>query len=34
MPQLIMGEAISVGPLNSVNHLLVLLEKYLGLKIK
>jgi hypothetical protein len=34
MPQVIMGEAISVGPLNSVNHLLVLLEKYLGLKIK
>lgn len=33
MPQVIMGEAISVGPLNSVNHLLVLLEKYLGLKI-
>jgi uncharacterized membrane protein len=34
MPQVIMGEVISVGPLNSVNHLLVLLEKYLGIQIK
>ena len=34
MPQVIMGEVISVGPLNSVNHLLVLLEKYLGLKVR
>jgi uncharacterized membrane protein len=34
MPQVIIGPAISVGPLNSPNHLLVLLEKYLGLKIQ
>ena len=32
MPQLIIGPVISVGPLNSPNHLLVLLEKYLGIK--
>lgn len=31
MPQLIIGSAVSVGPLNSVNHLLALLEKYLGI---
>jgi uncharacterized membrane protein len=31
MPQLIIGKAISLGPLNSVNHLLVLLNKYLGM---
>jgi len=34
MPQLIIGEAISVGPLNSPNHLLVLLQKYLALMPK
>jgi uncharacterized membrane protein len=34
MPQIIIGPVISVGPLNSPNHLLVLLEKYLGIKIK
>ncbi len=33
MPQLIIGPVISVGPLNSPNHLLVLLEKYLGIKL-
>jgi uncharacterized membrane protein len=33
MPQIVMGQAISVGPLNSVNHLMVLLEKYLDVKI-
>jgi uncharacterized membrane protein len=33
MPQVIMGNAVSVGPLNSVNHLLVLLEKYTGIEI-
>jgi hypothetical protein len=32
MPQIIIGEAISVGAINSPNHLLVLLEKYLGIK--
>jgi uncharacterized membrane protein len=32
MPQLMIGPVISVGPLNSPNHLLVLLEKYLGIK--
>lgn len=32
MPQIIIGSAISVGPLNSVNHLLALLEKYLGIE--
>ncbi len=32
MPQLIIGPVISVGLLNSPNHLLVLLEKYLGIK--
>jgi uncharacterized membrane protein len=31
MPQLIIGQAVSLGPLNSVNHLLVLLNKYLGM---
>jgi uncharacterized membrane protein len=31
MPQLIIGRAISIGPLNSVNHLLVLLNKNLGM---
>lgn len=34
MPQIIIGQAISVGPLNSPNHLLVLLEKYLGIKLQ
>ena len=32
MPQLVMGQAISVGPLVSVDHLLVLLNRYLGLE--
>jgi hypothetical protein len=32
MPQIIIGPAISVGALNSPNHLLILLEKYLGIK--
>ena len=31
MPQLILGEAISLGPLNSVEHLLILLDRYLGM---
>ena len=32
MPQLVIGQAISVGPLVSVDHLLVLLNRYLGLE--
>jgi len=31
MPQLIIGDAISTGPLNSVEHLALLLNHYLGL---
>jgi uncharacterized membrane protein len=31
MPQLILGQAVSLGPLNSVEHLLVLLNLYLGM---
>ncbi len=31
MPQLIMGDAVSSGPLNSVQHLQILLQKYLGM---
>ena len=31
MPQLIIGDAISTGPLNSVEHLVLLLNHYLGL---
>ena len=31
MPQLILGQAVSVGPLNSVEHLLALLSRYLGM---
>jgi hypothetical protein len=33
MPQLILGEAVSIGPLNSVEHLLVLLNRYLGMDV-
>lgn len=32
MPQVIIGQVISVGAINSVNHLMVLLNKYLGLR--
>lgn len=32
MPQLILGNAISLGPLNSVEHLSVLLNRYVGLE--
>jgi uncharacterized membrane protein len=32
MPQLIIGNYVSVGPLNSVQHLLLLLDRYLGMK--
>ena len=31
MPQLILGQAISLGPLNGVDHLLALLNRYLGM---
>jgi hypothetical protein len=31
MPQLILGNAISLGPLNSVEHLSILLNRYIGL---
>jgi uncharacterized membrane protein/protein-disulfide isomerase len=33
MPQIIMGDAVSSGPLNSVQHLLVLLNRYLGMDV-
>jgi hypothetical protein len=33
MPQLILGEAVSSGPLNSVEHLLVLLNRHLGMDV-
>jgi uncharacterized membrane protein/protein-disulfide isomerase len=33
MPQLIMGDAVSVGPLNSTEHLYVLLSRYLGMPV-
>ena len=33
MPQLILGEAVSIGPLNSVEHLLILLNRYLGMNV-
>jgi hypothetical protein len=33
LPQLIIGDTISSGPINSVQHLLVLLNRYLGLEV-
>ena len=33
MPQIIMGDAVSSGPVNSVEHLQVLLLRYLGLNL-
>jgi uncharacterized membrane protein len=33
MPQLILGNAVSSGPLNSVEHLLILLNRYLGMDV-
>jgi hypothetical protein len=33
MPQLILGDAISSGPLNSIPHLMGLLNKYLGMPL-
>ncbi len=33
LPQIIMGDAVSSGPLNSVDHLLTLLNKYLGMDV-
>ena len=31
LPQVILGDAVSSGPLNSVQHLMILLNHYLGL---
>ena len=31
MPQVILGDVVSSGPLNSVEHLMILLNRYLGL---
>lgn len=33
LPQIVMGDAVSCGPLNSVGHLSLLLNKYLGLHL-
>lgn len=33
LPQIIMGDAVSSGPLNSVDHLLTLLNRYLGMDV-
>jgi hypothetical protein len=33
MPQLILGDAVSSGPLNSVEHLQILLNRYLGMDV-
>jgi uncharacterized membrane protein len=33
MPQIVMGNAVSSGPINSVEHLQLLLNKYLGLNL-
>jgi hypothetical protein len=33
MPQLILGDAVSSGPLNSVEHLQILLNRYLGMNV-
>ncbi len=34
MPQIIMGDAVSSGPLNSVGHLMILLNRYLGMDVE
>ena len=34
MPQIIMGDAVSSGPLNSVGHLVILLNRYLGMDLE
>lgn len=31
MPQLVLGDVVSSGPLNSVEHLMILLQRYIGL---
>ena len=31
MPQLVLGDVVSSGPLNSVEHLMILLDRYIGL---
>jgi hypothetical protein len=33
MPQIIMGDAVSSGPINSVEHLQILLNRYMGLNL-
>jgi len=33
LPQIVMGNAISVGPINSVMHLRLLLRQYLGVDL-
>jgi len=33
MPQIVMGNAVSSGPINSVEHLQILLRQYLGLNL-
>ena len=34
MPQIIMGDAVSSGPINSVEHLQILLNRYMGLNLE
>jgi len=34
MPQIVMGDAVSIGPINSLEHLQLLLERYLGFKVR
>jgi hypothetical protein len=34
MPQLIMGDAVSSGPINSVEHLQILLNRYMGINLR
>ena len=33
MPQIIMGDAVSSGPINSVEHLQILLNRYMGVNL-
>jgi protein-disulfide isomerase len=34
MPQIIMGDAVSSGPINSVEHLQILLNRYMGINFR
>jgi hypothetical protein len=34
MPQIIMGDAVSSGPINSVEHLQILLNRYMGINLR